>query len=414
MNAMAFVSYGNVRVRVRMLSSAVITPVIVLGLMLNVGCGGSNSTPPPPPPPPSYTYAGSGALFVGDFNQDSKPDLLTSDGTMNIGQGDGTFITGTRVKIPTGLSVVTVADFNGDRKLDLLVANLCTTSSCSSTTASLLLGNGDGTFQTGAVVALSAADLQVVGAADLNGDGKADVVGVFGDGTVQVFLNDGGGSLASGVAYLSGASLSYELALGDFNEDKITDIAVSTNGGDPNTQFGGQQNVFLGNGDGTFQSAKSSLGPNAPYSAVTADLNQDGNLDLAVGDCNLIYGCTVYIFLGVGDGTWQSPIELFPATSPDAELSQGPIAVSDLNGDGKWDLIVQTSGTVPQVGGHIFLGNGDGTFPKTASYSMDNSTLQASVWIAIADFNGDAKPDIAFNNHILLGIGDGTFQVKPK
>jgi hypothetical protein len=349
---------------------------------------------------------------VSDFNQDNKPDLLTSDGIMNIGQGDGTFVTGTRATIPSGLAVLAVADFDGDRKVDLLVANLCSSTPCSSTTAAVLRGNGDGTFQTGAVVALSAAGLQAAAAADLNGDGNADLVGLFSDGTVQVFMNENGGTFASGVPYFSGAGLTSELALGDFNGDSYTDIAVSTPGSDPNAQFGGEQNVLLGNGDGTFQSAKSCLGPNLPFSAVTADFNHDGNLDLAVADCNLIYGCTVYIFRGVGDGTLQvPPMQLFSGTAPLDGL--GPIAVSDFNGDGKWDLIVQDSFAV-QVGGQIFLGNGDGTFPKTTTYSLTDQSSPASDWIAIADFNGDGKPDIAVDNKILLGNDDGTFQVNPK
>lgn len=375
MNAIAFVFSGMIRLRVPMRSPAVVIPVIVIGLLLYVGCGASPSPTPGPPPPGSRTYAGSGALFVNDFNQDSKPDLLTSDGTMNIGQGDGTFITGTPVTIAAGLSVVAVADFNGDRKLDLLVANLCSTpSSCSSTTAAVLLGNGNGTFQTGVLVSLTAAGLQAVAAADLNGDGDADVVGVFSDGTVQVFLNEGGGTFASGVPYISGASLTYELALGDFNGDHLTDIVVSTTGSDPNAQFGGEQKVLLGNGDGTFQTAKSSLGTVEPFLAATADFNHDGNMDLAVADCNLIYGCDVFVLLGVGDGTFQLSTPLYPGTPPLEGMGQ--IAVSDFNGDGKCDLIVENPALGSQVSGQIFLGNDDGTFPKTTTYSVDNQSGQ--------------------------------------
>lgn len=410
MKATGFVFSGKFWVRVQMQSTAVVTAVVALALLSYVACGGnSSSAPPPPPPQRSRTYQGSGALFASDFNQDNKPDLLTSDGTMNIGQGDGTFVTGTPVMIPSGLRVVAVADLNGDKKLDLLVANFCSFPPCSSTTAAVLLGNGDGTFQKAAVVALSAAGLQAVAAADLNGDGKADLVGVFNDGAVQVFLNQGDGTLDSGVTYISGADLPPppELVLGDFNGDKVIDIAVSTKGSDQNSQFGGEQKVLLGNGDGTFQTAKSSIGPDSPYTAVAADFNHDGNLDLAVADCNLIYGCTVYIFLGVGDGTWQLPMQLAPGGPPLEGM--GPIAVSDFDGDGNWDLIVQSSSTLDSATGQIFLGSGDGSFPKTTSYSV-NPSVQDSVLIGIADFNGDGKSDIAVDNQILLGKGDGTFQ----
>lgn len=408
MNATAFVS-GKVLVWLRMRSLGLVMPVIVLGLLLYVGCGSNNSSSHTTPR--SRTYAGSGSLFVSDFNQDGKPDLLTSDGTMNIGQGDGTFVTGTHVTLASGLSVVAVADFNGDRKPDLLVANPCTSYPCGgSTTSAVLMGNGDGTFQTGATFSLSAAGLENVAVADLNGDGNADVVAVLGDGTVQVYLNDGGGTFASGVPYISGATLDGELALGDFNGDGLTDITVSTSGNDPNAQFGGEQLVLLGNGDGTFQAAKSSLGTFEPSFAAIADFNRDGNLDLAVADCNLIYGCAVYIFLGVGNGTFQLPSQLYSGTPP--LEGTGPIAVGDFNGDGKWDLIVENPALGSQVSGQIFLGNDDGTFPKTTTYSVDNQSGQASLWMAIADFNGDGKSDIAVDNDILLGNGDGTFQGK--
>src|SRR5580704_12972431 len=97
------------------------------------------------------TYAGSGSIFVADFNGDGKPDILASDGTLNLGNGDGTFHTGTAV---TGTPLA-VADFNGDGKPDILASD-----------GTLNLGNGDGTFHTG--TAVTGTPLAV---ADFNGDG---------------------------------------------------------------------------------------------------------------------------------------------------------------------------------------------------------------------------------------------------
>ena len=85
------------------------------------------------------TYAGSGNVFVADFNGDGKTDILTSDGTMNLGNGDGTFKLGTPVSVSSG-QVLAVADFNGDGKPDVLEQG--------TGTLLVLLGNGDGTFQT--------------------------------------------------------------------------------------------------------------------------------------------------------------------------------------------------------------------------------------------------------------------------
>jgi hypothetical protein len=96
---------------------------MTLPLMLGAPGRGRGNSSPSSTRPVSRSYNGSGVIFVSDFNQDNKPDLLTSDGTMNIGQGDGTFIAGTHVPLPTGFSVVAVADSNGDKKTDLLLAS---------------------------------------------------------------------------------------------------------------------------------------------------------------------------------------------------------------------------------------------------------------------------------------------------
>lgn len=105
---------------------------------------------------PAATFAGNGNEFVTDFNGDGKLDILTSDGTMNLGNGDSTFTAGTNLTIPTGLSVLAVADFNGDGKPDILEQG--------TGTRLVLLGNGDGTFQTTPISTRSGASLSPVSA----------------------------------------------------------------------------------------------------------------------------------------------------------------------------------------------------------------------------------------------------------
>jgi hypothetical protein len=141
------------------------------------------------------------------------------------------------------------------------------------------------------------------------------------------------------------------------------------------------------------------------------DFNSDEKMDLAMSGCDFIAGCLEWAMLGNGDGTFQAPQFFGPTTDPgDGARALGG---ADFNGDGKGDLVLQGNNFFLDTA-EIYLGNGDGTFSKTNSYTPGNPTQQNSFGIAIADFNGDGKPDIAVANTVLLGNGDGTFQGKLK
>src|SRR6266700_3268705 len=195
------------------------------------------------------------------------------------------------------------------------------------------------------------------------------------------------------------------IAVGDFNGDGKLDLAV-VNFGDWNIY------VLLGNGDGTFQAARSvyfASGGGFPWYVVTADFNGDGKLDLAVSN----YGDnSVSVLLGNGDGTF-----LAPQVTP-VGLNPWYFAVGDFNGDGKLDLAVADYGcpldctSSPSNTVTVLLGNGNGTFLPGPSLTVGNGPAG----VAVGDFNGDGKPDLAVANlndntlSILLGNGDGTFQ----
>lgn len=134
------------------------------------------------------TYSGWGNVFVVDFNGDGKPDLLTSDGTMNLGNGEATFRTSTLLH---QTSVDGVADFNGDGKPDLLEFGV--------STYFVLLGNGDGTFQSPISTELNAQGYLPRAVADFNGDGAADVVAGYGT-SLYVFIGNGDGTFKPRVA----------------------------------------------------------------------------------------------------------------------------------------------------------------------------------------------------------------------
>jgi FG-GAP-like repeat len=341
------------------------------------------------------TYSGSGNVFVADFNGDGKPDILTSDGTMNLGNGDGTFKLGTSLS-STSVPVLAVADFNGDGKPDVLEQG----------TGALLvlLGNGNGTFQA-PISTASGASLSIVAATDLNKDGKADVVGVFGS-SLLIYISKGDGTFAPASSYNLGSSqpIPPVLSFGDFNGDGKADVAVSTG------YFGpGQEIVFLGNGDGTFQATPKVSAGVVPEFAAVGDFNGDGKLDLALTPGNLspcLSYCDISVLLGNGDGTFQAPA--VASAAPGGAGSLGGLAAIDLNGDGKLDLVVNG------YAAFVYLGNGDGTFSNGDNYILslafgENLLLN----LAVGDFIENGKVDVVGDNAVLLGNGDGTFQGIP-
>jgi FG-GAP-like repeat/Abnormal spindle-like microcephaly-assoc'd, ASPM-SPD-2-Hydin len=342
--------------------------------------------------PPGYT--GDGQIFVADFNGDGKPDILTADGTLNLGSGNGTFTTGT----PVPGTPIAVADFNGDGIPDVLEQG--------TDTLLVLLGNGNGTFQP-AITTNSNANLYGVIAGDLNGDGKADVLGLYNNNLV-VYLSNGNGTFAAGVSYPVGdTSFGAEpITLGDFNGDGKVDVAVSLSG----DNVAGEEVVFLGNGDGTFQTGKTSTGVTYPISVVAGDFNGDGKLDLVIAGTPACNGTcapiTTSILLGNGDGTFQAPATIFS--------NSGPLAAGDVNGDGKLDLVLLNIVTTSPVSSpaqlvQVYLGNGDGTFSNPYNY-FPAPTSYSGVGLALADFNRDGNLDVAASNNVLLGNGNGTFQ----
>src|SRR5450432_1422163 len=152
------------------------------------------------------------------------------------------------------------------------------------------------------------------------------------------------------------------------------------------------------------------------YAVAVADLNGDGKLDaVALSECFSFGSCApqgVAVMLGNDDGTFQSPVN-YPSGGSTSLDSSGSVAILDLNGDNKPDIVAANyeSNTVA-----VLLGNGDGTFQPAVVYGGGGSGPHGPDWVALADLNRDGKPDIVVSNPdsnnlgVLLGNGDGTFQ----
>jgi hypothetical protein len=389
-------------------------------------------------PAVSYASGGTGtSLVVADVNGDGKPDVLAAgecpsacsngNGTVGVllGNGDGSIQAA--VIYPSGgyndVSLA-VADLNGDDKQDLLVANLCVArAACDSGAVGVLLGNGDGTFRPPVTYGSGGYYAQSVAVADVNGDGNPDLLVAnqcltsgtcAGDGAVGVLLGNGDGAFRTAVSYGSGGENAYSVAVADVNGDGKPDLLVAnwcvSNGNCANGTVG----VLLGNGDGTFRTVVV-YGSGGQYavSVAVADVNGDGRPDLLVGNYYTGNGNSIGslgVLLGNGDGTFQTAVSY-----NSGGLGTNSVTVGDVNGDGKPDLLGANQcadSTCANGSLGVLLGNGDGTFQPAIASTTPVLNFDYIGPLAVADFNGDGKLDVASGSgdFLLLGNGDGTFQ----
>jgi hypothetical protein len=298
-------------------------------------------------------------------------------------------------------NAIAAADFDRDGKLDVVVA------SQSTYMASILFGNGGGTFR--APVNYNVGQETVsIAVGDFNGDGYPDIavgtLGILGSWGVSVLINKGDGTFYPFKNYSVGPPTypcwGASIAAGDFNGDHKQDLVVAT--------MNCGMAYLQGNGDGTFQPFVEFDGGPCPTAVAAGDFNKDGHQDLVVGSsaqCEQ-QPDQINVVLGNGDGTFAAPVSYPAGDSPAA------VIVADFNHDGIPDIAeVNYTSVSPHLADEdtvdVFLGNGDGTFAPRTSRNVDFDPTS----LVAGDFNGDGNLDLAVTcaetNDVVVLLGDG-------
>lgn len=363
------------------------------------------------------TIIGSRAIDVirtADLNGDGVSDVIFTERAgflyTRLGNGDGTFRPLVSIPIDT-LAVPTeiaFGDINGDKKLDIATANN------RSDTVDILLGNGDGTFQLSVSLNFSPGggfirETNDVAFADLNLDGNLDlVVGFAGAAQVAILRGLGSGAFEpiTPRTFLSIPTTSFQVEVADFNGDGNLDLAtlqpmIFSPGDSP-------LNILLGRGDGTFLAPVRYFTAPASRSMTVADVNGDCILDLVTSAdwLSATAGGSIGVLQGVGDGTFLPAVRY-------GQYRWGYFAVTtaDVNDDGHLDLVASGAsglssgqlGTGLSRGVAVLLNNRDGTFGAPTFYDHAGRGLAG---ISTGDFNGDFLPDILTAN-----FDDDTFSI---
>ncbi len=354
------------------------------------------------------------SVVTGDFNKDGHMDFVVANGGTDdlwiyFGKGDGTFELPRIIPLTRGLTPVALeaADLRGNGTLDLIVAEFDTS------TIGVLLGKGDGTFGFEQIDTLPQPPSALV-VGDFNHDGKLDIVSVMvtlnsntlGVPYLATLLGNGTGSFGAPLISMNPGfySTAGNLAAGDVNGDGLPDVLI-TGPGLENSE------VYINAGNGTFTPGQTIV-ENGPFNVVLdgrlADLNGDGCVDAAVADGN------GDIWIAPGDCTGKFAA---PTTVPMGD-SNSSLRLADLNGDGHLDLVTTAIPLIDPIYGDlagntlsVAFGDGHGNFTPGRDYVGTGQSYS----LAIADFNGDGKPDVVSASPdtdtatVYLNDGAGTF-----
>jgi hypothetical protein len=344
-------------------------------------------------------------LAAGDFDGDGKADVVVgyaayfgSAIALAFGNGTGGLLSATSQGLSDSLLSLTAGDFNNDGVPDLVTRN---SSAGGNSSYSVLLNSNDGSFYSSETFTLPG-DPTADAVGDFNGDGNLDLAFIEpasgGGNNLLVLLGNGDGTFQAPLVYSAGNGDDPDsIAVGDFNGDGKLDLAVAN-------YDSGNVTILLNNGTGGFTVGNTLTVGTNPADIIAADFNNDGKLDLAVANEG---SDNISILLATGSGNFAAAHNI---TVPDAPTQ---IVAADFNGDGKPDLAVIGDAILGGSDNHLYtlLNLGSGNFATPLAYTLDS----AATSLAVGDFNGDSKPDIAVSSYsdddvqILLNSGSGTF-----
>jgi VCBS repeat protein/Big-like domain-containing protein len=348
--------------------------------------------------------AGATQVTVADFNGDHIPDIATVNQSSNtvsilINNGDGTFRAHLEFATGAGPNGVAAVDINKDGRMDLVVSNGLADAAHS---ISVLLGNGDGTFQAHSDIS-GAPSPNSIAAGDFNHDGNPDIATSSSTpvNAVYVDLGDGKGGVLTqkvttgfGVQPQAGEHR-YEIrkiVWADFNRDGKDDLYYIECCGGFDVEIGGF-GVLAGNGDGTFADRLSFTEP-VPIDLAAVDVNQDGLSDAVMPYAGCHSPCDGTLAeINQGNGTFVRKADVFN------DLGSAAGNAFDVEGDGLKDIVLLTSDPDTGTGSVLMIArqNADGTFPTTATL-VPIAAPDPGVSVVTADFNHDGKIDIAFQS----------------
>jgi Ca2+-binding RTX toxin-like protein len=343
------------------------------------------------------------AITTADLDNSGTLDLVTADGDGTItvlpGNGQGAFQSPREINADSGaLYGITTNDFNGDGNTDIAVSSY--------NHVTLLLGNGDLTFQAPLSYHVSYAANSVV-SADFNGDGMPDLAASATSGYVSVLLNTNGShNFNSPQTIAANGNGPDAVAVADLTDNDIADLVVANYNSN-------EVSVFLGNGDGTFQAPVTFPVSCGPTAILVGDFNNDGIPDIATLSAST---GEVSVLIGNGNGTFKPAIYSYDGYSPVSDSPQA-LAEGDFNHDGKTDLVV-AGGYDDQI--IVLTGDGAGHFTANTDQSILGTCVDGCVTgdissVAVGDLNADGFPDIvatdSYNNQVdvLLNNGSGGF-----